>query len=335
MGDVPLLTCISSSTNQPNVTELIQGVASETKTAFELDGQLTQYIDFTTNATTQATVYSAINDLFSIRCPPSISNAQLTTSIVYVEEFETGCTFDETSIQTNAFCGQCSSNDNTLVSSNTRPGDYLCFAYRLLNSYVVSIGVNAQVNGDTTTTISTSISFSPQADRLWHYTCVNVRAQLVAQSSISSSASSLIITKAWLNNNIRKGIFVDSVTLRISLPVGYEDVTTYPVDQPASPSSCTFPFTYNGNSYQACTLDNNSLPICVNMNTNVTYSCQVSSIEGVRRLYPKHQLVYNTLAVAYTTSPQRVTATFRYSDCVNPALIVPYPSAVNFSYENL
>jgi hypothetical protein len=46
MGDVPLVTCISTSTNTPNVTETVQGVASGSQIAFEFDGALTSYIDF-------------------------------------------------------------------------------------------------------------------------------------------------------------------------------------------------------------------------------------------------------------------------------------------------
>ncbi|CAF5006567.1 unnamed protein product, partial [Rotaria socialis] len=38
MGDVPLLTCISTSSNVPNITEVVQGIASDSKIAFELDG---------------------------------------------------------------------------------------------------------------------------------------------------------------------------------------------------------------------------------------------------------------------------------------------------------
>ncbi|CAF4578219.1 unnamed protein product, partial [Rotaria socialis] len=53
MGDVPLLTCISTSSNVPNITEVVQGIASDSKIAFELDGQLTNYIDFINSNVTQ------------------------------------------------------------------------------------------------------------------------------------------------------------------------------------------------------------------------------------------------------------------------------------------
>ena len=326
MGDVPLLTCVSTSINTPNVTEAVQGVASGSKIAFALDGQLTNYIDYTNNVT-QAQIYKSINNIFSIQCPPSINNAQLTPSIGYVQDYETSCVYDETPITTKAFCGQCSYNGNTIISSNTASGNYLCFAYRILNSYVYSIGLGVQINGDSTSTLWPTLSFSPQADQLWHYTCINVYARLVAQSSISSTVSSIVITNAWLSNYVKNGIFLDAVTIRSSLPLGYETTTNYPVDQSAN-GSCVFPFTYNGKTYQACTLDNNGVPVCASANGAV-YQCAQSSIEGVRRVYPKHQLVYNSLSVAYVASSSQITTSFRYADCQTPTQFVPWPATVN------
>jgi hypothetical protein len=326
MGDVPLLTCVSSSPNEPNVTELVQGIASDSMIAYELDGQLTDYIDFVNTNVTPSILYNTINNIFSIQCPPSINNAQITTSIVYLQDFE-NCIYDETPIRTNAFCGQCSLNSNILVGSNTAAGDYLCFAYRILNNYVFSINLGIQINGDTTTTLWPTISFSPQADQFWHYTCIDVLSTLISQSSIDSSTSSLVILTASLSNDIKNGIYLDVVTIRTSLPYGYEDTNTYPIDQ-SNNGSCVFPFYYNGSSYPACTLDDNDIPICADSN-NQTYQCKISSIEGVRRLYPKHQLVYNTLAVTYTPSSSQFTVSFRYNDCTHPTLFVPLPSSVN------
>ncbi|CAF0819146.1 unnamed protein product [Rotaria sp. Silwood1] len=325
MGNVPLLTCISTSSNTPNITEVVQGVASGSKIAFELDGQLTNYIDFVNSNVTQADIYTIINDLFIIQCPSSINNAKLTTSIVYLQDFETNCIYDETSITTNAFCGQCSLNGNTLVNGNNKTGNYLCFAYRILNSYVTSLDLGIQINGDTTTTLWPSISFSPNADKLWHYTCIDIRARLLSQSSIDSIVSSIVITYAWLNDNIKKGIYIDAVSIRTSLPQGYEDVSLYPIDQSNS-SLCVFPFYYNGSSYTTCTLDNNNIPICAD-STNRTYQCRSSSIEGVRRLYPKHQLSYNTLQVTYSSASSQITTNFRYSDCARPTQFVSWPSS--------
>lgn len=324
MGNVPLLTCVSTSPNAPIVIEVVQGVASGSKIAFELDGQLTDYIDYTANVT-QAQIYASFNNIFGIQCPPSIIDPQ-TPTVVYARDFESNCVYDETPVTMNAFCGQCSSNGNTVVSGNTASGNILCFAYRLLNDYVTTVSMSYQANGDTTTDRWASFSFAPQADRLWHYTCVDVRATLLAQSSIDSSVSSLVIKYAWLSNNVRKGIFLDAVTIRTAFPYGYEATTSYPVDQSAN-GSCVFPFNYNGKRYQACTLDNNSLPICADRN-NVAYQCAVSSIEGVRRLYPQHQLAYNTLAVTYAPGSSQITITFRYSDCQQPTQFVPWPSTV-------
>ncbi|CAF3925163.1 unnamed protein product [Rotaria sp. Silwood2] len=325
MGDVPLLNVISTAANEPNVTETIQGVASGTKLAFQLDGATTRYLDFVNNNLTQANLTSAINELFTIRCPVSLNNPQATSSIVYVQEFETGCIFDETRITSNAFCGQCSLTGNTLVSGNTRSANYLCFAYKIFNSYVTEIGLGIQINGDTTATYWTSISFSPVADKFWHYTCVDVRATLTSQSSMYSTAFSFVIINAWLNQNIRQGIMIDTVTVRTVLPIGYEDQSLYPIDGASNFSSCNFPFYYNGESYSACTLDNNSMAICANI-LNQTFQCQSSSIEGVRRLYPKRQLVYNTLQVAYTPVNSTINISFRYSDCSSPTLFSTLPA---------
>ncbi|CAF1415369.1 unnamed protein product [Rotaria magnacalcarata] len=325
MGDVPLLNVISTAANAPNVTEVIQGVASGKQLAFQLDGATTRYLDLITGNLTHANLTFAFNELFAIRCPVSLNNQQATSSIVYVQEFETGCTYDDTSIRSNAFCGQCSLTGNTLVSGNTRSANYLCFAYKILNSYVSEIGLTIQVNGDTTNTYWTSISFSPIADQLWHYTCVDVRAAVSSQSSVYSSAYLFVITSAWLNQNIRQGIMIDTVTLRTVLPNGYEDRSLYPIDGASNMSLCTFPFYYNGKSYSACTLDNNSMPICADA-LNQTYPCQLSSIEGVRRLYPKQQLIGNTLQVSYTPANYSLSVSFRYSDCSSPTMISTLPA---------
>lgn len=325
MGDVPLMTCASTSPNLPSIVEVVQGVASGSKIAFELDGQLTNYIDYTANLT-QAQISASFNRIFGIQCPPSINNPTTTPSISYAQDFESNCVYDETPVTTNAFCGQCSSNGNTIVAANTASGSILCFAYRLLNDYGRFISLIYQVNGDTSLDKWASLPFIPQADGLWHYTCIDVRATLLAQSSIDSSVSSLVIKYAWLSYNVRKGMYLDAITVRTALPIGYEASTTYPVDQSAN-GSCVFPFNYNGKRYQACTLDNNGLPICADSN-NVTYQCAVSSIEGVRRVYPKHQLTYNSLAVTYTPGSSQITTAFRYSDCQQPTQFVPWPSTV-------
>ncbi|CAF3664415.1 unnamed protein product [Rotaria sordida] len=319
MGDVPLLACISTSSNIPNITEIIQGISSGSKLFFSLDDQLTNSIDFINTNTTQTNLLTLFNNLFTIRCPPSINNAQITSSIVYLQDYETNCIYDNTPITINAFCGQCSYVGNVLVNGNTRSGNYLCFAYRLLNNYVTSISTSVQILGDTIQTIWQDIPFTTIADHNWHYTCLDIRAKLISQSAITSSISSIIITYAVLNRNIKKGIIIDTVSIRTTLPYGYDNINSYPNVRSLN-SSCIFPFYYNEKSYSTCTLNENNLPICAD-NLNQTYSCFSSAIEGVRRLYPKHQLVYNTLKVQYTPNNSTINVNFRYSDCTNPSLL--------------
>ncbi|CAF3091006.1 unnamed protein product [Rotaria socialis] len=323
MGNVPLVTCISTSGNAPVINETVQGVASNTAIAFSLNGMTTDYIDFTTNVT-QANLMAQFNKLFSILCPISINNAQATQSIVYLQDFETGCVFDETNIRSNAFCGQCSLTSNTLVTGNTRGGNYLCFAYKISNSYVTQVDVGVYLNGDITTKYWPSIPFTPIADGVWHYTCIDVFSTLSSQSSTYSSASSIVLNYAALSENIQQGISIDAVTVRTALPIGYEPQSLHPIDQ-TNISSCVFPFIYNGQSYSACTLGNNEIPICLDRQNN-TNQCQSTSIEGARRLYPEHQLVYNTLQVAYTPSTSTINVSFRYGDCSTPSLIQSLPS---------
>ncbi|CAF1377186.1 unnamed protein product, partial [Adineta steineri] len=323
MDNVPLLTCISTSTNPPNVTEIVQGVASGSQIAFEFDGQLTEYIDFTNNSISSSKLQSIFNEVFSIQCPISLNNIEATTSIVYLEDFETNCYYDETNIELNAFCGQCSQVTNVVVNGNTQIGNYLCFAYKLSHDYVIELDLAIQMNGDTIDTYYPTIPLSLNADQNWHYICINILSELTSQSS-SYNSPSLVITYATLDRNILNSITIDTVTIRTSLPNGYEDVSSYPIDQSAS-SSCVFPFYYNGQQYSKCILNpNNNLPICADA-SNQTYECSSSSIEGVRRLYPKHQLVYNTLKVVYTSNNNTIDVSYRYSDCFRPALIVSYP----------
>ncbi|CAF1300760.1 unnamed protein product, partial [Adineta ricciae] len=325
MGNVPLVTCISTATNSPNVTETTQGVASGSQIAFEVDGQLTNYIDFQNNAPSSSNLQSIFNQVFSIQCPVSLNNPQAAPSIVYLQDFETNCYYDETKIESIAFCGQCSQITNTVVNGNTQPGNYLCFAYKLSHNYVIELDLAIQLNGDTIDIYYPSISLSLNSDQNWHYICLDVSTLLSAQSSIYSS-SSLVITYAWLNRNILNSIRIDTVTIRTSLPTGYEDTSLYPIDQTSS-SACVFPFYYNGNKYSTCILNpTTNIPFCADA-SNRTYLCQSSSIEGVRRLYPKHQLVYNTLNVTLTSNTKTIDVSYRYSDCSTPALIVSYPNS--------
>ena len=89
MGDVPPLTYISKLYNQTQSgIEIVRGVPSNSKIAFQLDGATTNYLNFRDDNITDAILESEFKNLFSIRCPPSLNDPQTTTSIIYSEEFE-------------------------------------------------------------------------------------------------------------------------------------------------------------------------------------------------------------------------------------------------------
>ncbi|CAF1653823.1 unnamed protein product, partial [Didymodactylos carnosus] len=71
-------------------------------------------------------------------------------------------------------------------------------------------------------------------------------------------------------------------------------------------------------------LDNNDLPICTDANSNV-YTCVSSSIESFRRLYPQHQLIYNSLQLVYAPQNNQLDLSYRYSDCFVPQSIISMP----------
>lgn len=329
MGDVPLLEVLSDGQRIANVSELVRGVANASRIAFQLDGSSTRLVDMTN--VTDESLTSTLNDLFSIRCPSSLNRIESSSSIVYLQDFENNCRFDERRLTEQAFCGQCSSISNVLVSGNSRSADLLCFAYRILNSYVNEIVVSVRINDDTTNTFRSSIEFNPVADRYWHYTCVDVRRELSSRSSIYSSSTSFVIVDAWINRFVRQGLMIDTISLRTSLPIGYEERRLYPIDKSSTNyvnGSCVFPFYYNGQLNGACTSDPFGRPVCADEN-NQTYPCQSTSIEGLRRLFPRKQILWNSLKVNHNSSNSTVRVSFRYNDCSTSSLISVQPTSVS------
>ncbi|CAF3361139.1 unnamed protein product [Rotaria sp. Silwood1] len=329
MGDVSLLTIISIAFINPQyVIESVQGVASGTKLAFRLDGATSNYFDFRTGVVTNAMLTNSFNQLFTIRCPPSLYDQQIISSIVYSNEFETANPYDDSIIITNmAFCGRDALTSGYLVIGNMRPADYMCFAYKIPPSGgTVIMRFYVQSDGDSSTNTYENITMQLNQDGHWHYTCIDLLNTLQQHSVTYLTIDTFLIMNVYLNSYPFGSMF-DTVTLRTSVPNGYEDQDTVTTTDQSSSGQCTFPFVYNGQTYFTCTLDENNMPICGSI-SNTTFYCQNSSIEGVRRLYPKYQLLYNSLNVTHSSVNKMINISFRYTSCASPTLIEPLPPTI-------
>jgi hypothetical protein len=342
MGDIPLLTIISSAFDSPqNASEIVKGVASGSKLAFELDGATTHFLDLWDDNITDDVLQNEFHELFNIRCPPSLNNQDATPSIVYVDEFETEIVYDETTAITDmAFCGHSSTtagpySEVLLVNGNTQTADYMCFAYK---SHAIAIIMVFQVesNDDPNSITSEYISISLIADTRWHYKCITLRDTLGTSSSTYLTVATFIITNVYVYGPqyTTYSILLDTVTLRTAMPMGYEDAYAISMTDQSSSNQCTFPFLYNGLNYYTCTLNDNKLPIC-GSTSNQTYYCQSSSIEGVRRLYPKYQLLNNLISITHTAINHTIDISFRYTACNLPTLIKSLPSTVSHLFHQI
>ncbi|UJR08495.1 hypothetical protein I4U23_012761 [Adineta vaga] len=331
MGDVPLLTIISSAYNIPqNATEIIQGVASGSKLAFQLEDQTTQYLDLSADFLTNAILEDQFEELFNIQCPPSLYTPDADSSIVHVEEFETLTTSNGVSPMTNTvFCGRKAAlvnNYQNLITDNSELADYMCFAYKLPNgieSLRLYMRVESDKNFDMYTSDNIVTSISLISDTYWHYTCLDLREILEAYSLEYFAASVFVIKNVYLGSE-SNGVLIDTVTLRTSKPFKYEN--EYLLDMYDQSSSCTFPFYYNGRNHTRCILNDEGLPIC-RSSTNAIHYCQRSSVEGIRRLYPKYQLLDNSISINHLPQNRTIDISFRYTECNSPSLIKAFPAS--------
>ncbi|CAF1212069.1 unnamed protein product [Rotaria sordida] len=329
MGDVSLLTIISTAFINPQYAiESVQGIASGTKLAFRLDGATSNYFDFRTSVVTNVMLTNAFNQLFTIRCPPSLYDQQATSSIVYSNEFETASPYDDSIIITNmAFCGRDALTNGYLVTWNMQPADYMCFAYKIPPSGgTVIMRFYVQSDGDSSTNTYEYITMQLNQDGHWHYTCIHLLNTLQQHSVTYLTIYTFLIMHVY-PYSYPFGSMFDTVTLRTSVPNGYEDQDTVTTTDQSSSGQCTFPFVYNGQTYFTCTLDENNMPICGSI-SNTTFYCQNSSIDGVRRLYPKYQLLYNSLNVIHSSANKMIDISFRYTSCASPTLIEPLPPTI-------
>ena len=331
MGDVPLLTIISSfNTNQNNVTVIQQGIADGSRIAFELDGSITNYIDFSADIPpTNMMLENELKSLFAIRCPSSLIDKAADSSIVYADDFETSSIYYNTvnDLLTNAFCGRSSTTSGWLIPSNDEEAEYFCFAYMLTVDTTITMIFSVQDDGDLPTTTSEYITIHVQNDGRWHYKCLELRVMLEQHSQNYWIVNFFKIKS--ISFDTHGDLKIDTISLRLSLPLGYENEGSLSSrDQSTTSSSCQFPFTYNGVEYHRCARGPNDLPIC-QIATNQFVRCQSSSIEGVRRLFPRFQLANNQFTVQHSIDNQTIDIVYRYTNCDTGALIQVHPASVS------
>lgn len=323
MGDVPPFTYISKAYNQTQLgIEIVRGVASNSKVAFQLDGAITNYLNFRDDNITDAILETEFKNLFTIRCPPSLNNLETTLSIVYAEEFESASSYDQTTygLKDVTFCGRGAlrNANQYMIYGNTLAADYMCFAYKIKIGN--SMTMNLLVESDGNPGVLESIPMNLNADSNWHYKCLNLRDTLEQHSFMYLAVNTFVVTRANLSTFTPYDILVDTVTLRDSEPMGYEDESTLLDTDHSGTGHCTYP---------SCILDDNNEPIC-GFNGNNRLYCQNSSIEGVRRLLPKYELLDNLFQVRHSQVNHTIDITFRYKACLSPTLARVIPTAVSF-----
>lgn len=339
MGDVPLLTIISNSSNRRNVTEVTKGIPSSSYFALELDSAITQYLDFSNGSVTNQMLVDQFKQLFTIRCPPSLYDPTADSTIIYTNDFESDTSYDETfNVRDMAFCGRraitVTNVEKILVTDNLdETVQHMCFAYKLSegkSDITMYFRVESDRDFDSVITEIISIPLSLTSDNNWHYKCIELRPTIEQYFSSFSFATYLIVQDVFLDSDSQGAMF-DTVTLRTARPNGYEDENQVSSRDQSATNACTFPFTYNEQSYSRCVLNDENLPIC-RSSTNQTYYCHSSSIEGVRRFYPKYQLLYNSLQIRHTPSNRTISIFFQYTTCRPPALINALPAIVGDSF---
>lgn len=333
MGDVSSLTIISTAYTSPqNATERVRGLGSGLRLAFRLNGLTTNYLNFGDADITNETLKTEFMSLSDIRCPPSINNAQATPSIMYVNDFEVTRSYDDPfTIRNMAFCGRSALTDlsQPLVIGNPLEVEYMCFAYKIPTGSPIVMDFDLQNDGNPP--ITEHIPLTLRTDGRWHYKCIALRDMLEDHSLSYLTVTSFVINRVSLSSSPPAGGMIDTVTLRSSLPIGYEESEIIYLADQSSTGPCTFPFTYNGRNYSTCILDEAKLPICGSTLNQKIY-CQNSSIEGVRRLYPNYQFLSNSLSVTHLPTNRMIDIVFRYTACMSPSLVEILPPGVSYRF---
>ncbi|CAF4003686.1 unnamed protein product, partial [Rotaria magnacalcarata] len=326
MGNVPLLTVISSAYNHSiTAVEIVQGITSASQIAFTLDRATTNYMDFINDNITDAILTDQFMNLFNIRCPPSLNNPQVSSSIVYADDFEdVGCSNDTLNIIDMAFCGCGALKDSSqyLVTGNNQVAAYMCLAYKVVTGG--SLTLNFLVVSDSNPPVLETIPQTITADSLWHYNCIDLLDMLVQYDPMYMAVTTFTILQVNISYFTPLTIMIDTVTLRTDQPIGYEDSNILTETDISGLGPCTFPFNYNGQNYFSCVLDDQNQPIC-GLTNNTRLYCQNSSIEGVRRLFPKYQMLRSSFQVTHVPAQQTIDISFRYAACMSPSLISVVP----------
>ena len=326
MGDVPLLTIISDGSLGPlNSTEKVKGVPTGSKLGFELDGSTTRMIHIEqTDQDTQSTLQYEFDRLFRFQCPPSLYDPASTSSIVYSDDFELNNPYSSR----DAFCGRRSVNSYySLINNNVRVATHFCFAYKALDRNSIRFRMTVHTDDDLIGSTTQIITITIINDGLWHYKCINLRGTIEALVQYFFVVENFFIPDI-VCYDCGPNILFDTVTLRTSLPIGYEEDWLVNSSDQSQANDCRFPFNYRGRTYWKCTIDENNLPICMTSSNEIRY-CQRSSIEGVRRFHPTQTLLNDEIHVSHNRQNQTIDVSFSYENCKSPSMIQAFPSTVN------
>ena len=207
-----------------------------------------------------------------------------------------------------AFCGSDASTNPQLLVENTQLAVYICFAYKIPSGRGATMYLRVETDGDPFSAADAPIPISVRGDARWHYKCFHLRDSLVTYSQDYLEIDTFIVKSVRVEAPPLSRF--DTVTLRSNLPFGYESESFVDASDQSASNLCTFPFRYKGVSYNKCTLDERQSPICVSA-TNQTFVCQSSSLEGLRRLFPKYQLLPNSLNVTHLRANRTIDLSFR------------------------
>lgn len=115
-------------------------------------------------------IKSAILDSFGVRCPKSIDQKGNDKNILFVRDYENGCSTDNP--DATAFCGRCSMKGEEYLFRNVNASmefNHVCFAYK---SSRTMTGVSFRaIDMYGLLSDEFSVNIRTIGDNKWHYTC--------------------------------------------------------------------------------------------------------------------------------------------------------------------